>query len=364
MAFQGTEEELIKRLSHRPMRFLNSMITVDDPQAALPVCPEEARPHEDRPCSLGLFDRLPLEIIHLFLGQLDLHSITQFSQVAVRGRPTVLSLPAYQALMRHAPQTLAALRLTKLMRTHSISQLFATLTSACCATCPAYGPYLFLPACERCCWICLQNNPARRVTTQAKARQAFVLSLKQVRKLPILFSIPGRYDITGDEVPKQYQLVSVSAARDLALSVHGCAEQVVNLTESRRYKSPTAVDIRFLQRSFTANPEKDSLMVPDEGNVPNDPFFGFASIPFPSLSGRLGTSEHGLWCKGCEKTLEEYDNERLPAAVISTRIPSDCHPWRIFFYLTTRAYSRSELLRHGQECYGAQAFVLQQQECI
>lgn len=222
MADQILEEELIASLSHRPRRRLDSMITIDNPLTALPVC-IEARPEDDRPCSLGQFDRLPLEILHLILNQLDLHSFAQFSRVAVRGRTTVLSLPAYQGLVRHAPQALAALRMTKLMRTHSISHLFAALKSTSCATCPAYGPYLFLPACERCCWMCHQFNPARRVVTRARARQAFALSPKQVRKLPVLFSIPGRYGIARDEVLTQHQLVSVSAARDLALSIHGSA---------------------------------------------------------------------------------------------------------------------------------------------
>lgn len=139
---------------------------------------------------------------------------------------------------------------------------------------------------------------------------------------------------------KQYQLVSVSAARDLALSIHRSAEEVVNSTESRRYKIPTAIHIRFL-----------------------DPFFGFASIPFPSLSGKHGVPEHGLWCKGCEMTLAEYNNLRLPATIIATKVPSDCDPWRIFFHLISRAYSRSGLLRRSQECHGARScFMPGQQE--
>lgn len=350
MAYQGPEEELIARLAHRPRQYLNSMITIDNPQAALPVRLEEARPQDDRPYSLGLFEKLPIEIIHIILNQLDLHSFTQFSHVAVRGRPTVLSLPAYQILARHAPEALAALRLTKLMRLHPISYLFAAFTSARCATCPAYGPYLFLPACERCCWNCLRHNPARRVFTQAHARLAFALSPKQVRKLPVLFSLPGRYDTTRVQVLGQYQLVSVSAARDLALSIHGSAEVVVNLTEGRKNKIRTALRIRFLQRSFTINPEQDLLMVPDQGNNFNDPFFGFASIPFPSLSGQTGVLEYGLWCKGCEKTFDVYDARRLLPAAISTR-----DPFRTLSHMLNQAYSRSGLWRHSQKCYGAQA---------
>lgn len=356
MADREIEEELIARLAHRPRRYLHSMITIDNPQAALPVRPGEAKPQDDRPYSLGLFDQLPLEIVHLILHQLDVHSLTQFSYVAARGRPTILSLPAYQILVRHAPQALAALRLTKLMRFHSISHLLAALTSSRCATCPAYGPYLFLPPCERCCWNCLRYNPARRVVTQAHARTSFALSLKEVRKLPVLFSLPGRYDITRNEVLKQHQLVSVSAARDLALSIHGSAEKVVNLTEGRKYKIMTALRIRFLQRSFTINAEQDPLTVPDQGNNFNDPFFGFASIPFPSLSGRSGVLEHGLWCKGCEKMHNDFHARRLPTAVLYTG-----DPYRKFSHMLNQAYSRSGLLRHSQKCCGAEALILRKQ---
>lgn len=352
MALQGLDEELIARISYRPRHLLSSMITIDPSLLALPVS-TKARRVDDRPSSLGTLDRIPLEILHQIFDQIDLRSLLQLSRVAVRGRSTVQSLPAYRGLVKHAPQTLVVLRMTKLLQTHTVSDLFAALTSERCATCPEYGAYLFLPTCERCCWTCLQLNPARRVVTPAKAKKTFALSSRQVRKLPVLFSIPGRYGIARDEVLKQYQLVSVSAARDLALSIHGSAEGVVNLTESRNYKIPTALQIRYLQGAFTAASGQDPLMVPDQGNRGNDPFFGLASIPFPSLSGIPGIPEDGLWCKGCEKTLEDYDNRTLPACVITARVPSNCDPWRVFFGLASRAYSQSGLLRHSQHCYGA-----------
>lgn len=197
--------------------------------------------------------------------------------------------------------------------------------------------------------------------TPATAGKAFALSLKQVQKLPVLYSIPGRYGIARKEV-RQHQLVSVSAARDLALSTHGSAENVAKLTARMRYKLSTAGEIRYLQRAFTTAIGRDPLMVPDQGNRGVDPFFGLASTPSPSIPGTPGTPEDGLWCKGCERTFEAFTNCRMATDVIIARVPSDCSPQRVFFGLTRRAHSRIGLLEYSQRCYGAQYFLQQQEE--
>lgn len=161
--------------------------------------------------------------------------------------------------------------------------------------------------------------------------------LKQVRKPPVFFSIPGRYSMARDLVLEQYRLVSVSAARVLALTILGSMEEVVNSTESWRYKSPAACPDPMPPARIYYKPRTGHLIVPDQGIIANDPFFGLASIPFLSLSRKLKVPGHGLCCKGCEKTLADYKYLRLPAAIITTRVPSDCHPWRISFNLISRA---------------------------
>lgn len=63
-------KELAARLSHRPRYLLNSTIAIDDSSPVLPVS-IQARPEDNRPSSLGVLDRLPLEILHQMFNQLE-----------------------------------------------------------------------------------------------------------------------------------------------------------------------------------------------------------------------------------------------------------------------------------------------------
>ncbi|KAK0648421.1 hypothetical protein B0T16DRAFT_408167 [Cercophora newfieldiana] len=46
---------------------------------------------------------------------------------------------------------------TGMIQQHTSLQLHTILRATSCTTCPAYGPFLFLPTCERCCWQCFRG---------------------------------------------------------------------------------------------------------------------------------------------------------------------------------------------------------------
>lgn len=351
-------EELVERLAHRPRHLLYSMITIDNASLALPVFVQRTA-QDNRPSSLGVLDRLPPELLYQVLDYLDLLSLVQIISLSVRGRNIVLSLASYQGLIKYALSAVAILRKTRLISIHTLSDLYATLKSERCATCQKYGAYLFLPTCKRCCWECLRLNPACRVIPRARARKAFALSPKQVHTLPLLHSIPGHYGIARKEV-RRYKLVSVAAARDLALSIHGSAERIAELTTRGMHSLEMAREIRYLQTALISSTSKDPVMTPDQGNRgADDPYFGLASTHFPSLSGMLqgGTPENGSWCKGCEKTFKIYREGRLTAEVILSRVPAGCDAMCVLLGLERRAHSRLGLIEHSQHCYGAQYFL-------
>lgn len=283
---------------------------------------------------------------------LDLQSITRASRVSRRGKCIVQSLPAYRDLMKHAPDALAALSKTKLIHLHSAAQLSAALRSGSCATCQEYGAYLLLPTCERCCWECLQSNPTRRVVTPTRAGKAFALSRKKVQQLPVMFSIPGNYNIGQELSEKSHKLVSVSAVRELAMLIHGSAENLANITSRRKYDAQTATMAKHLQGVFFDHTARDPLMVPSQGNGGVDLFFGMASIPFPSLA-TPSILEHGLWCKGCERMFEQYNISREDTHAISRIVPPNRWPWAVLLGMARRARSRAGLLEHIEHCSGA-----------
>lgn len=127
----------------------------------------------NRASSLGILDRLPAELLDEVLGRLDFQSAIRFSRVSFQGRDMLCSLPVFRDVIKHAPHALAALSQTKLLHLHSASELYNALRSERCVLCPEYGAYLFLPACQRCCWHCLRSNPLLWVTLREKCLQDF-----------------------------------------------------------------------------------------------------------------------------------------------------------------------------------------------
>lgn len=285
---------------------------------------------------------------------LDFQSVTRFSRISVQGANIMQSFPAYQDLMKHAPDALAALSQTKLLGLHSASQLLTTLRTEGCATCSEYGIYLLLPTCERYCWQCLQCNPTRRVITRTAAGRIFALSPKTIQQLPVMYSIPGRYGVARKSSHVSYKLVSVSAAKELAISIYGSAENVTTVTvRSRRQAAHTT---RFLQAAFLDCKRLYPLMMPDQGSIGNDRYFGMASIPFPSLT-IPDTAEQGLWCKGCEWVYLKYKEHQVPTHVVAKVVPANCRPNRVLYGMTRRARSTFGLLEHIRHCHGAQQLV-------
>ncbi|KAI1108672.1 F-box domain-containing protein [Nemania sp. NC0429] len=335
--------ELGLRLSHRPGHLLDSVITISDPPE-----PMDAN-FQDRLSSTGTLNRLPIELVYEVLGSLDFQSITRFARVSIRGKNIVQSFPAYRHLMNHAPDALAALGQTRLLSLYSASHLLATLRSERCATCPEYGAYLFLLTCERCCWECLKSQPLRRVLTPSGAGRVFALTPKMVKQLPVQFSIPGIYKISREVKQRSFRLCSIPAAKKLAMSVHGSAESLTRVVTRKGPKRST----EYLQAVLSACTYVDQLTIPIRGYLGADRYFGMSFIPFPSLTAP-DMIEHGLWCKGCEWTFDQYSRGRLPSRVIADMVPGKLDPDRILLGMARRARSRMGHVAHVQHCYGAQ----------
>ncbi|KAL6413483.1 f-box domain-containing protein [Ilyonectria robusta] len=113
-------------------------------------------------------------------------------------------------------------------------------------------------------------------------------------------------------------------ARDLGVLKHGSAEEMAKAVNPHK-TGLALVTVRFLQRSTTGAPRQDPLTVPDQGNVPNDYFFGMATIHFPSIPAPE-IIENGLWCRGCELTLKEYTDTYSATRAMLRRVPRPCPP--------------------------------------
>lgn len=337
------------------------MIDIRDPPKLMGAW----QPRDD-PSSLVALAILPVELLHEVLKQLDLRSITRFSRVSIRAMRAIQSFPAYRNLMSHAPHALEALSQTRMIRRHTLSQLNAVLRSEQCTICSAFGPYLHLLTCERFCWQCLERNQTTRVIPRETASEVFGLSGEQVRQLPAILTIPGTYGLTQTPYAYRYKLVSVRAAIELAISVHGSLESLSQAVRGQAFTGRNAHEHRHLQKALDilASGKCDVLFTLSEHRDmfrlgPEDRYFGMALIPFPSLT-RSQLVENGLFCKGCQWAGSK--RRRLKDYVNSGMVPPGCGPHWVRSGLRWRAYSRAGFLEHIRHCYGVDQLISRLQD--
>ncbi|KAK2814333.1 hypothetical protein FQN49_008217 [Arthroderma sp. PD_2] len=332
------DEYLLEHLSHRPPHQLVGRISIADPAK-----PSTLKPHHG-PSSLGLLDPLPLEILHGALNDLDFQSLSRLSCASKRGRSVVEALPAYRELMKHAPDTLKALGQSSLISVHSARKLRAVLRSEACSWCGEYGPFLFLPTCERCCYECQRINPSLWVMTVDLAKHCFRLTASQLKEIPIMRSIRGVYDVPHELSRWQrLKLVSVRAAKELSLKAKASNPVVI-------YSANNSNLDHFLNTPLCP-PPNGMLPLHMYTRTRTDECRGMASICFPSLQPD-NTVEYGLWCRGCYQAPKQYRFHLVSAgpAIVNLDMVS---PRRALVGTSVHARSKSEFLTHITHCDGA-----------
>ncbi|OAA55075.1 F-box domain-containing protein [Niveomyces insectorum RCEF 264] len=353
-------DALVHRVGSRPRHILRSMINIQLPDS--PTTTTAAWPA--RASSLGVLDQLPPEIMMAILSLLDLQSTARFASVCFLGRSPAHASRAYRDVVAFALEALFALKRLGLAGAHSVADLHAALCAERCTSCNDYGVFLFLPTAERCCWECVRHNPQLRLLSLRDAKRFFVLSKRSVDELPRIHVIPGEYGLAQKPAAAQCVLTTVAAARALGIREHGSLDKLAGAL-LKRYTTGTRTGAsllslgRFLQRGPRPVAQgQDICLLPTLANIPDDRFFGMASLPFPFLSPR-GHIELGLWCEGCSCTLRQYSVSRVRGDVLKALVPpeSKCHPTTVLMGLERRAYPRKAFLRHIKHCYGAQQLV-------
>ncbi|KAJ3570281.1 hypothetical protein NPX13_g5777 [Xylaria arbuscula] len=346
-------QELISRLICRGELNLHGMI-----RNIPPAKPSHIR-RESLQSSLGLLDRLPAELLLLTLDLLDFQSLSRLSRVSLRGKVVVESLPAFREMMQHAPQTLAALGLTRLLKYHSSSLLRQTLRSAECVSCFGFAGFLFLPTCERVCFECLHENRALWMMTRAEAKKCFHLTEKQLKTIPTLYSIPGTYNVKFLISRRRVvRLVSVKQVKQLAITIHGSIETSPELNPASRPTTMTHKQYWRFKRFIEAPlepPGCDMSRLPDKANDVGDEYCGMGSIRFAFLTD--GRADHGVVCKGCVRAQEDYQHKSMPAHVVAELVSPGTHPSRPLSALGVRLRSRDEFVDHVKHCYGVSRFL-------
>jgi hypothetical protein len=248
--------------------FLDAMVTTEEIWV-LPPFPFKPLPSRDS-CP-GLLGRLPLELLHVILAQLDFNTLGNLRQTCSSMRLLVNSDPVYEILRKHAWGALRSLGRMIALRFYTSGDLHEVLFKKECV-CGDYGPYLFVLTGERCCMFCLINNPRFAVIRSVDASHFLgPLSLKGLNKLSSFG--PGR---RGHGL---IQWHSFWQARELSRREYG----------RNRYELASDPDDKWERVNEFLATAKD---FPENKRI--------LAIRMPYLASHSASYvEHGLYCRNC-----------------------------------------------------------------
>lgn len=346
-----TDAEIRDEYAYTPTRMRTGMVSIHDED--VPRLPS-ARLWATAVRGAGPFDSLPVEVLRLILEDVDFLSLSRFSRISRRGCELVASLPAYQELLRHAPKTLAALSRMTILHLHSSKTLWGCLYSDRCVCCGNFGAFLLLVTGERCCFECLCTKQALWVMPRAEAAKCFDIPAKELKTLPAARSVPGRYFVrfTIERSKPQY-LVSVRAAKKLALELHGGTEaSLATHLQSRPAPrlSRTKGLFAHLQRAQLTFQNHDPRLLHAPPNSSNDYSNGMATILFPVLRRPGNVVDYGSWCRGCNWVWRGLHT--LADDVLASLAPPRHHPTLFCYAMALREWSDEDFIAHARACYG------------
>src|SRR5947207_2495814 len=275
--------ESIQRLAWRTDYLQQSMIQFRNVRT-----PSFLNGSSDCQSSAGSLDSLPLELLHQVFNYLDFRTLFNVVCTSTRGRLLVESLPAYKDVLTHSCPALTALARTELITYHPASRVHAALKSEKCMNCTDYGPFLYLPTCERCCLNCLRHERSLRMMTPSIATKCFAITSRDLHQVSAMISIPGTYILRNKVTHrKRIRLVSARQARELGRSVHGSQESLERCVKSKDDAKLLAYNRRMAawrsNSESCSQPRKPPLAQWHLDN-PNDPYCGMASTPMPSIN--------------------------------------------------------------------------------
>lgn len=312
----ATPDALISRLSFQPVFQFHSMIY--SPNEVIEPTILQRIPSSS---SLGHLDTVPTELQRIILGLVDFQSLSRFARVCHQAKALVESLLSYQDMTKHASPTLMAMSRMKVLTFHTAATMHAALLSDKCVSCHSYGPFIFLPTCERCCYKCLQEETSLQVVTLRMGEHYFglkkwdLVAQNMNGRMPLMIRLPqqcSQHGVITDD--SEIRLYGYEQAKELGISVHGseAAARVEGYAASELDAQLNYLN-RYGRVEFT-----DKL------------YDCIASIRFSTLRPN-GEVERGLWCLGCQK----------PDTFVSDG-------------LEQQARSKSEFLEHIKDCKGAQ----------
>ena len=221
------KENIFRLLSRDACHYRHNIL---EPQTLEMGCPLDNGRHRGltSPNSLDLFSRMPPELLtDILVERLDLSSLTKLRSVSRGVRSMVSSLPQYNAIVTHAPASLRATLSLQTAKYTSCRQLYKALCSEFCTTCPEFGAYLYVPTCERVCYLCFTTKLRYKAITSGEARARWGMNAEVSKDTIQFLSLPGKYQIHhGSSRRRRLCLVDPRSVAEAADAFYGSYEKV------------------------------------------------------------------------------------------------------------------------------------------
>ena len=272
---------------------------------------------QDATASLGLFNKLPLEVTQNILSNLDLSTLTLLRSISRRTNLLIDSLPAYQKVVTHCPNALRALLSTYAAEHFTATDFDNALRAHECFICGRFGTFLYLLECQRCCWQCLASVEDLLPISKAAAELLYRFDEQTMTKIPTMLNIPGSYGLKQKRLP---HMRSKGGVR-VALISYGAARKARGKSQVREALTDDYEKAKLETRIAFRGPVSQDIMR-DMDCMNYDPAgynagYGLepqrfmAAVRFPTLIPGTDVVEWGLSCLGCLEMAKDGDEERF-----------------------------------------------------
>ena len=250
---------------------------------------------------LGVLDKLPLELLHEILAQLDIVTAVALRRANRRALELIESMPEHHAIAKSVPNLIRAFLSIGTGQQITYETLYKKLCMSPCEDCGDFGGYLYLVTCRRVCFLCFNGGKRYLPLRYSHAIRKFGLNRGIVNALPHMRSIPGKYTMSERRVRMRIPLVDFDRAFHAGVALHGSTDAMEKYVSDRAAQSLQIYNERSSQgatsisnRRFRRPPTKDPLDAMG-GNTLR--FMAIVRVPW--LNRTSQELEWGFHCSGC-----------------------------------------------------------------
>ncbi|KAJ4209868.1 hypothetical protein NW767_000146 [Fusarium falciforme] len=253
-------------------------------------------------------DRLPPELFHIIISQLDLASLHALRRTNRRAAELLYSHSEYNALITHAWDAVRGALCIDTAKIITCKQLHEKLCTEKCDGCGDFGGYLYLLTCKRVCFVCFSERKRYFPVPPSLACRKYWISSEVVDTLPHMKVMPGVYS-PARVASVESVFVDSEGALNAGLEIHGSSDVMTETVIEKEMERINEYSRRRYEAAFSEEDPKPFVEPPEvflsrcDERV-NNPHRFLAIVPVPWFNKSKQLMEQGFHCIGCED-LEE-----------------------------------------------------------